>query len=286
MTMDRRRAMGVMAVGAGALSGTAGLARAGARRAQPGALKQSICRWCYNGMDLNTLCRHAAELGYGSVEILSEPDWAVVREHGLVCAVANGPTTIPGGINTRESHDRFVADCEALLPKVRDAGIPNMIIFSGNRRPDLSDEEGQANCVAALERVVPTAEKTGVVIVMEALNSKVDHGGYMADTSGWVVDIVTSIGSDNFKLLYDIYHMQIMEGDVIRTIRDNHQHIGHYHTGGVPGRREIDETQELYYPAICRAIVETGYEGYLGQEFIPARDPVESLRQAHAICSV
>ena len=295
MTMDRRQAIGALgglgAFGAMAMGtgGLAGKAKAATNRlpvkAAADPLKQSICRWCYGSMDMKTLCGHAVDVGYKSIEILSEPDWAIVKEHGLQCAVANGPTSIPGGINRKDSHDKFVADCEATLPKVRDAGIPNMIIFSGNRRPELTDDEGQANCAAVLERVLPIAEKTGVVIIMEALNSKVDHGGYMADKSKWVIDIAKKLGSDKFKLLYDIYHMQIMEGDVIRTIRDNHEYIGHYHTGGVPGRREIDESQELFYPAICRAIIETGYDGFLGQEFIPARDPVESLRQAHRICS-
>jgi hydroxypyruvate isomerase len=288
-SMDRRTAVGAMLAGAAAVGARVQAQPEGEPRevhAHRGPLKQSICRWCYGGMDLPTLCRHAKELGYKSIEILGEADWAVVREHGLDCAVANGPVSIGGGINRPESHEKFVADCEALLPKVRDAGIPSMIIFSGNRHPDLTDEQGLEHCAAALERIVPIAEKTGVVIIMELLNSKVDHGGYMCDRTPWGVKLVERIGSDNFKLLYDIYHMQIMEGDVIRTIRDNHQHIAHYHTGGVPGRREIDESQELYYPAICRAIVETGYTGYLGQEFIPSRDPVESLKRAHAICNV
>jgi hydroxypyruvate isomerase len=288
-----------MAASAGVIVGT-GTANAGSPRppriqpegrpgeihAHRGPLKQSICRWCYGGMDLPTLCRHADELGYRSVELLGENDWPVVREFGLDCAVANGPVSIGGGINRPESHDKFVADCEAMLPKVRDAGIATMIVFSGNRRDELTDETGLDNCAEALRRVMPTAEKTGVTVIMELLNSKVDHGGYMCDRTPWGVRLCKEVGSDRFKLLYDIYHMQIMEGDVIRTIRDNHEWIAHYHTGGVPGRREIDDTQELYYPAICKAIVETGYSGFLGQEFIPAHDPVESLRQAHAICNV
>ncbi len=289
MTMDRRQAMGTMAIGVGALAGGAQAAANAAKAQAPTRgrqLKQSICRWCYGGMDMKTLCGHAVDLGYRSIEILSEPDWAIVREHGLDCAVANGPVSISGGINRTESRDKFVADCEALLPKVRDAGIPNMIIFSGNRHEGLSDEQGRANCAEAIERVLPIAEQTGVTVIMELLNSKVDHRGYMCDKTPWGVELVKKLGSERFRLLYDIYHMQIMEGDVIRTIRDNHQYIAHYHTGGVPGRHEIDETQELFYPAICRAIVETGYDGFLGQEFIPTHDPVESLRKAHAICSV
>ncbi|MBK7403775.1 MAG: TIM barrel protein [Phycisphaerales bacterium] len=289
--MDRRTALGAMAVGAGAITGGARAAlgaqpKATEIHAHRGPLKQSICRWCYGGMDMKTLCENAVDLGYKSIEILTEPDWAIVREHGLDCAVAMGPVSIGGGINLPESHDKFVSDCEALFPKARDAGIPNVIIFSGNRHDGLTEEQGRANCAQALERVVPIAEKTGVRIIMELLNSKVDHGGYMCDKTPWGVELVKSVNSDSFKLLYDIYHMQIMEGDVIRTIRDNHQHIAHYHTGGVPGRREIDETQELYYPAIIKAILETGYTGFLGQEFIPSRDPVASLKQAHAICNV
>ncbi|MFG0241325.1 MAG: hydroxypyruvate isomerase family protein [Phycisphaerales bacterium JB054] len=294
MSMDRRTALGTMAAGAGAIVGTAAAGTPGRQperkpgeiHAHRGPLRQSICRWCYGGIDLPTLCRHADEMGYRSVELLGESDWPVVREFGLDCAVANGPVSIGGGINRPETHDKFVADCEAMLPKVRDAGIPTMIVFSGNRRDGLTDQTGLANCAEALRRVMPMAEKTGVTVIMELLNSKVDHGGYMCDRTPWGVELCKEVGSDRFKLLYDIYHMQIMEGDVIRTIRDNHQYIGHYHTGGVPGRREIDESQELYYPAICRAIVETGYTGFLGQEFIPARNAVDSLRQAFGICNV
>ena len=295
MSMDRRTALGTMAASAGAIVGTAAAntparpqpeRNPGEIHAHRGPLKQSICRWCYGGMDLPTLCRHADELGYRSVELLGESEWPVVREFGLDCAVANGPVSIGGGINRPETHDKFVADCEAMLPKVRDAGIATMIVFSGNRRDELTDETGLAYCAEALRCVMPAAERTGVTVIMELLNSKVDHGGYMCDRTPWGVQLCNEVGSDRFKLLYDIYHMQIMEGDVIRTIRENHQYIGHYHTGGVPGRREIDESQELYYPAICRAIVETGYAGFLGQEFIPARDPVQSLRQAFGICNV
>ncbi len=297
MSMDRRQALGALAAGAGAIAGGAKAAGSGRVASQPehqpgqihshrGPLKQSICRWCYGGMDMQTLCRRADELGYRSVELLGEADWPIVREFGLDCAVANGPVSIGGGINQPETHDKFVADCEALLPKVRDAGISKMIVFSGNRREAFDDDAGLEHCARALERVMPMAERTGVMVIMELLNSKVDHGGYMCDRTPWGVRLCKRVGSEYFRLLYDIYHMQIMEGDVIRTIRDNHEFIAHYHTGGVPGRREIDETQELYYPAICKAIVETGYTGFLGQEFIPARDPVESLRQAYGICNV
>ncbi len=300
MDMDRRKALGTMgagmAAGAGALVGSGAIAshadgsqpehQPGTIHAHRGPLRQSICRWCYGGIELPTLCRHADELGYRSVELLSEADWPVVREFGLDCAVANGPVTIGGGINRRETHEKFVADCEAMLPKVRDAGIPTMIVFSGNRRAEFDDAQGLEHCAEALRRVMPIAERTGVTVIMELLNSKVGHKGYQCDRTPWGVKLCEEVGSERFRLLYDIYHMQIMEGDVIRTIRDFHEFIAHYHTGGVPGRREIDENQELYYPAICKAIVATGYTGFLGQEFIPARDPVESLREAYAICNV
>lgn len=251
----------------------------------PGRLKQSVCRWCYGRTDLEELCRRAKAMGLQSVELLSENEWSIPAKHGLVCAVANGPTSIPDGLNRPDLHDRIVAESERLLPLVKAAGIPNMIVFSGNRR-GMNDEDGIRNCVAGLKRMVGTAERLGVTLVMELLNSKVDHKDYHADRTWWGVEVCKGVGSERFKLLYDIYHMQIMEGDVIRTIQGNAKYIGHYHTGGVPGRREIDETQELWYPAICRAIAETGFDGYLGQEFIPSRDPMASLQQAVRLCTV
>ncbi|MCG3131449.1 MAG: hypothetical protein FLDDKLPJ_02241 [Phycisphaerae bacterium] len=250
-----------------------------------GRLKQSVCRWCYGKMPLEDLCRGAKEIGLKSVELLSENEWSVPSTFGLTCAVANGPTTIPRGFNRVEHHDEFVKESQRLLPLVKQAGIPNMIVFSGNRDGQ-DDREGIRNCVAGLKRIAPLAEQLGVTIVMELLNSKVDHKDYQCDRTAWGVEVVQGVGSPRFKLLYDIYHMQIMEGDVIRTIRDNLGHIGHFHTGGVPGRAEIDESQELNYRAICQAIAEGGFEGYVGQEFIPKRDPLTSLRQAAGVCDV
>jgi hydroxypyruvate isomerase len=275
-------AVTIAGVSAGAVAGKA------TQPEQPtvlkGRLKQSVCKWCY-GMSVDDLCRNAAEIGLRSVELLGEKDWAIPAKYGLACAVANGPNPIHKGWNRVEHHDRFVAESERLLPMIAEAGIPNMIVFSGNRA-GLDDEEGIANCALGLKRIMPLAERVGVTVIMELLNSKVDHKDYQCDHTAWGVKLVEAIGSDRFRLLYDIYHMQIMEGDVIRTITQNKDAIGHYHTGGVPGRREIDETQELYYPAICKAIVEMGYTGYLGQEFIPSRDPMTSLRQAAALCDV
>jgi len=236
-------------------------------------------------MPLDDLCVAAKRIGLESVELLSEKDWATVKQHGLTCAMANGPSTIPIGFNRLDQHDRLVAESERLLPLVAAAGLPNMIVFSGNR-DGMSDGEGLENCVRGLQRITPTAERLGVTVCMELLNSKVDHKDYMCDRTRWGAELVQRVGSPRFKLLYDIYHMQIMEGDVIRTIRDNFAHIGHFHTGGVPGRHEIDETQELFYPAVMRAIADLGYTGYVGQEFIPSREPLVSLEQGVRICTV
>lgn len=291
--MDRRNfvkaAIGsTVAVTHAAAAGTVGLFHAGEPKSQSSAdsgLKQSVCRWCYSKVPLDDLCKAAARMGLTSVELLSENEWATPKKHGLTCAVANGPNPIAKGWNRRENHDAFVAESLRLLPLVKDAGIPNMIVFSGNRE-GLSDEEGAANCIAGLKRIMSRAEALGVTVIMELLNSRVDHMDYQCDRTAWGVQVVKGIGSERFKLLYDIYHMQIMEGDVIRTIRDHFAYIGHFHTGGVPGRAEIDETQELNYPAICRAIVEKGYTGYLGQEFIPRGEPLASLERAVALCRV
>ncbi len=249
-----------------------------------GRLKQSACRWCYGKIPLEDLCKSAAEIGLKSIELLGEKEWDIPRKYGLTCAVANGPNPIPVGWNRVENHDKFVAESERLLPLIAAAGLPNMIVFSGNRDGQ-PDSEGIRNCIAGIKRITPLAEKLGVTIVMELLSSK-DHADYQCDHTAFGVEVVKGVGSPRFKLLYDIYHMQRMEGDVIATIRENLPYIGHFHTGGVPGRNEIDETQELNYATICKAIVDAGYDGYLGQEFIPRRDPIASLRQAAHICDV
>jgi hydroxypyruvate isomerase len=284
-----RRDFIAASLGASALTGlAAGQQDAGVGGAAGGVnkrLKQSVCRWCYGGMSVEDLCTHAARIGLSSVELLGETEWSIPARHGLTCAVANGPTTITSGLNRLENHDAVVKESWRLLPMIKEAGIPNMIVFSGNRA-GLSDSDGIRNCVVGLKRIVPMAEDLGITIVMELLNSKVDHKDYQCDRTAWGVEVVKGVGSERFKLLYDIYHMQIMEGDVIRTIRDNFDHIGHYHTGGVPGRHEIDDGQELNYPAICRAIVEKGYTGYLAQEFMPSRDPMTSLAEAFRLCDV
>ena len=248
-------------------------------------ITQSVCRWCYQSIPLDTLCRDVAAMGFKSVELLSENEWATLKPYGLTCALANGPSTIPVGFNRLDQHDRLVAESERLLPLVAAAGIPQMIVFSGNRG-GMSDAEGLDNCAVGLTRIMPTAERLGVTVIMELLNSKVDHTDYMCDHTAWGVELVKRVGSSCFRLLYDVYHMQIMEGDVIRTIRDNFAFINHYHTGGVPGRHEIDDAQELHYPAIMRAIADLGFTGYVAQEFIPVREPMVSLREAYTLCNV
>jgi hydroxypyruvate isomerase len=250
-----------------------------------GRLKQSVSRWCYGRIPLDDLCVAAKSIGYASVELLSEPDWQTPKKHGLTCAMANGFGPIPRGFNRPDNHDRLVADAEAMIPKVAAAGIPNIVCFSGNRA-GMSDGEGIANCIAGFKRVTPTAEKHGVTLCLEMLNSKVDHKDYHADHTAWAVQVVQGVASPRLKLLFDIYHMQVMEGDVIRTIRDNAAHIAHFHTGGVPGRAEIDDTQELNYRRVMQSIAELGFAGYVGQEFVPKRDPLASLRQAFEICDV
>ncbi|MGQ0629313.1 MAG: hydroxypyruvate isomerase family protein [Phycisphaerales bacterium] len=252
-----------------------------------GNLKQSVCRWCFSGMKLADLAQAAKGMGLTSIELLNPDEWAEVRAAGLECAVASFVKSNPigKGFNRVEHHDAIIADLEERLPLVKEAGIPAQIVFSGNRA-GLSDRDGLENCARGLRRITPLAEKLGITIVMELLNSKVDHKDYQCDRTPWGAELVQKVGSPRFKLLYDIYHMQIMEGDVIRTVKEHFDAIGHFHTAGVPGRREIDATQELNYRAICGAILSKGYTGYLGQEFIPSREAMVSLREAVEICDV
>jgi hydroxypyruvate isomerase len=270
----RRSALKKIAVGAAALS-SAGVTYA-SNKNQPkklmlkGNINHSVCRWCYNPMPLEELIEGAKALGLKSIEILGPDDWTTVQKHGLTCAVATGSfVSIENGFNEAKNHEKLRAGYIDLINKAADDGLPHVICFSGNRR-DISDEE-----------------QRNINLIMELLNSKVNHKDYQCDKTPWGVKLVEKIGSPNFKLLYDIYHMQIMEGDIIATIRDYHQHIAHYHTGGVPGRNEINETQELNYPAIMHAILKTGYTGYVGQEYIPTwDDKLAALKQGVEICDV
>ena len=252
-----------------------------------GRIKHSVCKWCYNDIPLEDLCKSAKDIGLTSIELLGPDDWPTLKKYGLTCAMPQGAGLgIERGFNDPSLHDELVKSYEAVIPKVAEAGYSQIICFSGNRR-GLDDKKGIENCAAGLKRIMPIAEKYNVTMCMELLNSKVNHKDYQADHTAWGAELCEAVGSDKMKLLYDIYHMQIMEGDVIATIRKFHPYISHYHTGGVPGRNEIDETQELYYPAIMQAILETGYTGFVGQEFIPAReDKLASLKQGVSICDV
>jgi hydroxypyruvate isomerase len=251
-----------------------------------GNINHSVCRWCYSKIPLEDLCKAASEMGIKSIELTGPEEWPTLKKYGLTSALPWGAGKgIEQGFNDPTLHDELVKSYEAIFPKLKDAGLNTVICFSGNRR-GMTDAQGLDNCAVGLKRLMPSAEKYGITMIMELLNSKVDHKDYMCDHTAWGVELCKKVGSNNFKLLYDIYHMQIMEGDIIRTIRSNKQYIGHYHTGGNPGRNEIDQSQEIYYPAVMKAIVETGYKGYVAQEFIPKRDPLTSLREAVLLCDV
>ncbi len=284
--MTRRSAVGTM-VGATGVTLAAGNARAGSssKGGLKGNVNHAVCKWCYKKIPFEDLCKHSVEIGITGIDLLGPKDWPTVKKYGLTCSMASGPGGINKGWNRVEQHDELVAKSEELLPQIAEAGLPNMIVFSG-RREGLSDADGIVNCAKGLKRITPLAEKLGVTICMELLNSKRNHKDYQCDHTAWGVELAKSIGSDRFKLLYDIFHMQIMEGDIIGTIQENIDYIGHFHTGGVPGRNEIDDTQELNYTRIMQAIVDTGYKGFVAQEFIPKRDPISSLAQAIKICDV
>ena len=252
-----------------------------------GNINHSVCQWCYGKKPLEELCQAAVDIGIKSVELLGEKDWPMLKKYGLHCAMAYGSNVgLNKGFNDPTLHEELLKQFTVSIPKAADAGYTNVICFSGNRN-GMDDMVGMENCAKGLDPVMKVAEKYGVTISMELLNSKRNHPDYMCDKTPWGVELCKKVGSPNFKLLYDIYHMQIMEGDVIDTIKEFHPYISHYHTGGVPGRNEIDETQELYYPAIMQAIIATGFKGYVAQEFIPKRDDVfGSLRQSIEICDV
>jgi hydroxypyruvate isomerase len=252
-----------------------------------GRIHHSVSAWCFKKYSLDDLCKASKAIGIESVELLGPKDWPTVKKYGLTCAMANGAGMgIANGFNRVENHNKLVADFEKLIPMAADAGLPNVICMSGNRK-GLDDEEGIENCARGVKRLMKLCEEKKVNLVMELLNSKVNHKDYQCDHTAWGVKLCKKVGSPRFKLLYDIYHMQIMEGDLIATIKENIEYIAHFHTGGVPGRGEIDETQEIYYPAVMRAIAESGYQGFVGQEFVPKRpDQLGSLRQAIQICDV
>ena len=290
-SIPRRTAIKSLATGAAAVAATqaitsqASAAHHGSKL--KGNINHSVCKWCYKGIELDPFCEAVKGMGLNAVDLIAIEDFPTLQKHGLSCSLVTGvPGGIKKGLNREENHETLIAWFEEVCPQISAAGYKQVVCFSGNR-DGMSDIQGLAHCTKGLNQIVPIAEKHGVTVVMELLNSKVNHADYMADLSSWGVALCDTVGSDAFKLLYDIYHMQIMEGDVIATIRKNHEYYSHYHTGGVPGRAEIDTTQELYYPAIMEAILETGFDGYVAQEFIPAGpNPLASLEAAVQICDV
>jgi hydroxypyruvate isomerase len=286
---DLSRRTALKAMGAGGLAAVlTSRVKADSRAGEPhkpnGNIKQSICRWCYGKIPLEKLAEEAVKLGYKSIELLTIDEYKQIKPYGLTCAML-GRVSISEGLNRKQYHEPIEKQLRTNIEFAAAEGLPNVICMAGNRK-GMADDEGLENCVEGLKRFLGYAEEKKVTVCMEGLNSKIDHKDYMYDYTKWGLTLCKKLGSPRFKLLYDIYHMQIMEGDVIRTIKDHHEYIAHYHTGGVPDRHEIDETQELYYPAIVKAILKTGYQGYLGQEFIPKREPLASLAQGFRICDV
>ena len=288
--MNRRAAIKTAAIGASAAFVPLAYSNEGnAPKNAPlkGNIRHSVCSWCYPDLSLDELCLLAKDIGLVGIDLIGPEGWPTLKKHGLISTMCNGAElSLTEGFNHIEYHPQLIVNYTRQIELVAAAGYTNLICFSGNRN-GMDDETGLQNCVAGLKQILPLAEENGVVIQMELFNSKVDHPDYMCDNTAWGIELCKRLDSPNFKLLYDIYHMQIEEGDIIRTIRENHRYFGHYHTAGVPGRHEIEENQELFYPAIMKAIMETGYEGFVAQEFIPTReDPTESLRKAIALCDV
>lgn len=255
-----------------------------------GNINHSVCRWCYGSIPLDEFCKAVKDIGITAIDLVGPKDWPTLKKYGLYSSMCNGAEiNLTDGWNHTEFHPQLIKNYSEMIPLVAGAGYKQLICFSGSRR-NLDNETGWKNCVDGLKQVIGIAEKHKVTLVMELLNSKVDHKDYQCDRTSWGVELAKRIDSENFKLLYDIYHMQIDEGDVIRTIRENHQYISHYHTGGVPGRREINESQELYYPAIMKAILDLGFRGYVAQEFIPtpkdAKGQIAALESGVRICDV
>jgi hydroxypyruvate isomerase len=272
---------------AASLPGRLGAAEESGERKLKGRIRHSVCHWCYGKIPLDDFCKAVKPLGITSIDLMGPDQWPTLKKHGLTCAIANGAGMgIGKGFNRVENHDKLVESYEALIPKAADAGMENVICFSGNRA-GLDDEKGIENSALGLKRLMKLAEQKKVNVVIELLNSKVDHHDYQADHTAWAVEVCKRVGSERCKVLYDIYHMQIMEGDLINTIKKSLPYIAHFHTGGVPGRHEIDDTQEIFYPAVMLAIAESGYKGFVAQEFVPRNaDPLASLRKAIEICDV
>jgi len=287
--MNRKEALRAMATTAIGTVGLPQLAKSmnGLPENLKGKINHSVCQWCYGDIPLKKLCEAARDMGIKSIDLLTSAQWATAAKYGLTCAMAYASDLgLSKGFNDLSLHEKLIQDYTTNIPKAADAGLKNVICFSGNAR-GLTSAQGLENCAKGLDSVLKVAAKYNVTVSMELLNSKVDHHDYQCDHTAWGVSLCEKLGSDQFKLLYDIYHMQIMEGDVIATLTKNIRYISHFHTGGVPGRNEIDETQELFYPAIMRSLVQTGFKGFVAQEFIPSRpDKLASLKQGVAICDV
>jgi len=289
--ISRREAIvGAGLAGAGAVvargQGTAPAGPASGRVVTKGRLKQSVSRWCYQKIPLPDFAKAVKDMGLTAIDLLKQDEWTAVHDLGLVCSMGyGGGGTIPDGLNNKANHDAIVAGLEKSLPAAAKLGVPNLITFFGNRK-GMADQEGLDNCVIGLNRIKKAAEDAGVTVCIEVLNSKVDHKDYLGDRSAYGFQVVKAVNSPRVKVLYDAYHMQIMEGDLIRTIRDNREWIAHVHTGGVPGRHELDETQEVNWRAVAAALVDAGFSGYMAHEFVPTRDPLTSLREAVALCDV
>jgi hydroxypyruvate isomerase len=287
--VSRREALATAgAVALGSLAATRASAQSSGKVVKNGRLKQSVCRWCYQRIPLEEFCKGVSDMGLTAIDLLQPEEWEVAARYNLTCSTGypgQGGGTIPDGLNNRDLHDQIVRTFEKALPQAKKMGVPNLITFFGNRR-GMPDGEAIDACVGVLGRIRPMAESFGINVIVELLNSKVDHKDYQGDHTEFGVKVMKGVDSPNIKLLYDIYHMQIMEGDIIRTVQQNTRWIAHYHTGGVPGRHELDQTQELQWATIAKALVDMGYTGYFAHEFIPTRDPMQSLREAVALCDV
>jgi len=290
---SRRKAIKNLMVGGSAVLGASAISWSDKEMdsSLKGNINHSVCQWTYNFLPLEELCKAVKKIGFSAIDLIAPKDWPTLQKYGIYSSMCyiGGKVSLTDGFNDKRFHDQLVKDYLEVIPLMVKAGYKDVICFSGSRN-GMDDETGWKNCVEGLRKILPAAEKSGITVHMELLNSKVNHKDYMCDRTPWGVELCKRLASPNFKLLYDIYHMQIDEGDVIRTIKDNVAYFGHYHTGGVPGRHEIDETQELYYPAIMKAILETGYKGYVAQEFIPTgkddNAKIASLKNAIKICDV
>jgi hydroxypyruvate isomerase len=293
--MNRREIIKSLAVGTAGLAITTNVAQAMTTEDNDtyklkGNINHSVCRWTYNFLTLEELCVVAKKIGLKAIDLIGPKEWNVLKNHGLDSSMCNGAEiSLTEGWNDKQYHSTLIKNYTDHINLVADAGYKNLICFSGNKK-GMDDETGLKNCVEGLKQIMALAEKRGVIIQMEVFNSKVNHPDYMADNTKWTIELCKRLGSPNFKILYDIYHMQISEGDIIATIKKNHEYFGHYHTAGVPGRHEIDETQELFYPAIIKAVLDTGFKGYLAQEFIPTaitkEDKIKALKKAVKLCDL